>query len=114
MGDDGIRWEADPRHAELISESLGLEQCLLVGTPGKTPEHPDDTLQEETKDDANIPNDQHHIHDHATQHNLHEHDSPKPPNDHVDMQLSQNDTVPTVADADADYKHKNHARFDLN
>ena len=34
---EGLLDEADPRHAELLSKSLGLENCRLVGTPGKKP-----------------------------------------------------------------------------
>ena len=35
ISDDGIRWEADPRHVELLSKSLGLETCRYVGTTGR-------------------------------------------------------------------------------
>ena len=34
ISEEGIRWEADPRHAELLGKSLGLEPCKFVGTPG--------------------------------------------------------------------------------
>ena len=32
--DQGIDWEADPRHAELITKQLDLEDCRPVVTPG--------------------------------------------------------------------------------
>ena len=30
----GVKVEADPRHAELVAEDLGLESCKKVVTPG--------------------------------------------------------------------------------
>ena len=37
---DGIRYEADPRHAELLGRALGFEQCKPKGTPSS--KDPDD------------------------------------------------------------------------
>lgn len=34
IDDHGLRYEADPRHAELLARSLHLEQCRHVVTPG--------------------------------------------------------------------------------
>ena len=34
INDRGLRYEADPRHAELLARSLSLEQCRHVVTPG--------------------------------------------------------------------------------
>ena len=34
MGPAGLRYEADPRHQELLSRSLGLTNCRFIGTPG--------------------------------------------------------------------------------
>ena len=47
----GITWEADPRHAELVIQQLGLEGCHPVVTPGVR----DDTAkkQEQNEDDVN-------------------------------------------------------------
>ena len=32
--DQGLLYEADPRHAELLAKSMNLEQCRYVATPG--------------------------------------------------------------------------------
>ena len=32
--DDGLLYEADPRHAELLAKSLNLENCNKMVTPG--------------------------------------------------------------------------------
>ena len=32
--EDGLRYEADPRHAELLAKSMGLNDCKPVATPG--------------------------------------------------------------------------------
>ena len=32
--DQGLLYEADPRHAELLAKSMNLEQCRQVATPG--------------------------------------------------------------------------------
>ena len=32
--DDGLLYEADPRHAELLAKSLNLENCKFMVTPG--------------------------------------------------------------------------------
>ena len=34
MGEHGLRYEADPRHVELLARSLNLEQCNHMLTPG--------------------------------------------------------------------------------
>ena len=34
IDDNGLRYEADPRHVELLARSLNLEQCRHVVTPG--------------------------------------------------------------------------------
>ena len=33
IADDGLRYEADPRHAELLAKSLNLENCKFMVTP---------------------------------------------------------------------------------
>lgn len=35
---EGIGYEADPRHVEVIVEELGLDGCIVVGTPGTSTE----------------------------------------------------------------------------
>ena len=35
---EGIGYEADPRHVEVILEELGLNSCSIVGTPGTSSE----------------------------------------------------------------------------
>ena len=32
--EDGLRYEADPRHVELLAKSLNLQDCKSVVTPG--------------------------------------------------------------------------------
>lgn len=34
LTDAGVRYEADPRHVELLSTALGLQDCREVATPG--------------------------------------------------------------------------------
>ena len=34
MLDAGLLYEADPRHAELLAKSMGLDDCKKVATPG--------------------------------------------------------------------------------
>lgn len=36
--DEGISYEADPRHVEIMIEELGLQSCVAVGTPGTSAE----------------------------------------------------------------------------
>ena len=33
---EGLAYEADPRHVELLVKSLGLEDCKFSSTPGTT------------------------------------------------------------------------------
>ena len=40
---DGLTYEADPRHAELLSESMGLTSANAVSTPGQKDPEPDYT-----------------------------------------------------------------------
>ena len=37
VGQDGLKYEADPRHVELLAASLGLTGCSPVKTPGVKP-----------------------------------------------------------------------------
>ena len=41
MSSDGVRYESDPRHAELIIKSLGLDSATPVSTPGVKDFDPD-------------------------------------------------------------------------
>ena len=34
IGPEGIQYEADPRHAEILVEAMGLENAKTVSTPG--------------------------------------------------------------------------------
>lgn len=45
--DSGLTYEADPRHAELLARSLGLQQSRLVTTPGTKYEGQRHEAQEE-------------------------------------------------------------------
>ena len=47
VDDQGLKWESDPRHVELLGRSLGLEQRRPSGTPGKKPEHDGDATAHE-------------------------------------------------------------------
>ena len=38
IGPEGVQYEADPRHAEIIIEALGLEEAKTVSTPGNKEE----------------------------------------------------------------------------
>ena len=42
--DQGLLYEADPRHAELLAKSMGLEQCKPVATPGTKKAFTDDIM----------------------------------------------------------------------
>ena len=37
LEEDGLSYEADPRHVDLLSHSLGLQNCASVKTPGVKP-----------------------------------------------------------------------------
>ena len=37
---EGLKYEADPRHGELLGRALGLEACKPYSTPGT--KHPED------------------------------------------------------------------------
>ena len=55
----GLKWEADPRHLELLAKSLRLETCRQIGTPGVKPTSADatDPDQEEETFSRNNPHD---------------------------------------------------------
>ena len=38
IGAEGVQYEADPRHAEIIIEALGLEEAKTLSTPGNREE----------------------------------------------------------------------------
>ena len=42
--DQGLLYEADPRHAELLAKSMNLEQCRHVATPGVKKGFTDDVM----------------------------------------------------------------------
>ena len=48
--DDGISYEADPRHVELLSKALGLGECRKVTTPGAKLPYEDDEEEEKSPD----------------------------------------------------------------
>ena len=48
----GLRYEADPRHAELLAKSLNLTQCRTMVTPGVKIPFDDSAPTDDTTDDA--------------------------------------------------------------
>ena len=57
IDDHGLRYEADPRHAELLARSLNLEQCRHVVTPGvKEPYDEESSAAHDGNLDDHIPN----------------------------------------------------------
>ena len=57
LEEQGIRYEADPRHVEMLARDLHLESCADVSTPGvKDKNDPDDVVNEEP------------VHDHSEVH----------------------------------------------
>ena len=54
LDDSGLRYEADPRHAELLGRALGLEECKPQSTPGA--KHGDDLEHgpSHNEDDVNM------------------------------------------------------------
>ena len=56
---EGLAYEADPRHAELLARALGLEDCGPVGTPGIK----DKNLPEELIADGQLPVERSHADD---------------------------------------------------
>ena len=48
---NGLHYEADPRHVELLAKSLGLEECKTVVTPGVKRPFEDDTMNLVLNDD---------------------------------------------------------------
>ena len=47
----GLLYEADPRHAELLAQSMGLDNCKQVATPGVKKEFTDDIMDLPISDD---------------------------------------------------------------
>jgi hypothetical protein len=54
LGADGLTYEADPRHVDLLSSSLGLTAANSVATPGVKDPNPDYESQKENEPD-NLP-----------------------------------------------------------
>ena len=42
--DEGLLYEADPRHAELLAKSMNLQQCRQAATPGVKKPFSDDIM----------------------------------------------------------------------
>ena len=59
LDSDGVRYEADPRHAELIVKSLGLEKATPVSTPGVKDHDPDMEIVMSAEKNDDRPN--HHV-----------------------------------------------------
>ena len=50
----GLRYEADPRHAELLAKSMGLIDCKPVATPGVKPIYNEDCHEFPISDDHDL------------------------------------------------------------
>ena len=52
----GLLYEADPRHAELLAKSMGLDTCKTVATPGTKKEFTDDVMDLPVSDSMDVVN----------------------------------------------------------
>ena len=53
--EDGILYEADPRHVEKLLRDLGMENCKPLSTPGvKPPQTPPPSLRTEEEEKAGV------------------------------------------------------------
>ena len=59
VSEEGLTYEADPRHAELLARAVGLEDCRTVGTLGEK----DKDLPEDPAADGNLPKERTHAED---------------------------------------------------
>ena len=95
IDEQGLKWEADPRHTELLAKPLGLENCSTISTPGVKPKDVElEDADAESEPDSPPPHDCNKPLVHATHRRIKpNHQPPRPPGPY---HVTFNDNIETI------------------